>query len=246
MAFVATATICEGLRQTMAAAEAAMLVEGVDAGQARRVVNPVIFGSPQGVDAYVRAAEELPPPLKPADTLPLPEFPGRGVVRWSCLSDCGWHHDEDPGAEPGPWPPGPVGRPHPEEVSAAIGPQVDARHRVMLERDESALWPQGRRSPDRDLGADLTCVARRTGRYNAPMKQINVRVDEDAYAGIEARAVAAGMTVPEFARQVIADEANDLRHRFLAAGAHFSDAWTDTFATEFGHPGSEQHGAAAA
>jgi hypothetical protein len=68
------------------------------------------------------------------------------------------------------------------------------------------------------------------------MKQINVRVDEESYAGIEARAAAAGMTVPEFAKQVLADEANDLRHRFLAAGAHFADAWGDTFAEEFGHP----------
>jgi hypothetical protein len=68
------------------------------------------------------------------------------------------------------------------------------------------------------------------------MKQINVRVDEDDYAGIEARAAAAGMTVAEFAKQVLADEANDLRHRFLQAGAHFADAWGDAFAAEFGHP----------
>jgi hypothetical protein len=81
------------------------------------------------------------------------------------------------------------------------------------------------------------------------MKQINVRVDDDAYAGIEARAEAAGMTVPEYARQVLADEANDLRHRFLAAGAHFAGAWGDTFAEQFGHakPAREgdTHGAAA-
>ncbi|MPY30744.1 ribbon-helix-helix protein, CopG family [Streptomyces adustus] len=67
-------------------------------------------------------------------------------------------------------------------------------------------------------------------------RQINVRVDEATAAGIEARAKAAGMSVPDYARQVLADEANDLRHRFLGAGAHFADAWGDTFAEQFGHP----------
>ncbi|MFD3452059.1 hypothetical protein ACFWVC_07735 [Streptomyces sp. NPDC058691] len=67
-------------------------------------------------------------------------------------------------------------------------------------------------------------------------KQINVRVDEATAAGIEARAKAVGMSVPDYARQVLADEANDLRHRFLGAGAHFADAWGDTFAEQFGHP----------
>jgi hypothetical protein len=66
------------------------------------------------------------------------------------------------------------------------------------------------------------------------MKQINIRVDEEAYAGIEARAEAAGLTVPEYARQVLADEANDLRHRFLAAGAHFTDTFAEAFAEQFG------------
>ncbi|MFE2431598.1 hypothetical protein ACFXJ5_33290 [Streptomyces sp. NPDC059373] len=75
------------------------------------------------------------------------------------------------------------------------------------------------------------------------MKQINVRVDEEAYAGIEARAEAAGMTVADYAKQVLADEGNDLRHRFLSAGAHFADAWSDAFADEFGHPrGARENG----
>jgi hypothetical protein len=66
------------------------------------------------------------------------------------------------------------------------------------------------------------------------MRQINIRVDEQVYAGIEERAAAAGMAVPEFARQVLSDEANDLRHRFLVAGAHFADAWAAAFEDEFG------------
>ncbi|MGW0819117.1 plasmid mobilization protein [Streptomyces viridiviolaceus] len=67
-------------------------------------------------------------------------------------------------------------------------------------------------------------------------KQINVRVDEDVYAGIEERAAAVGLEVTEYARQVLADEANDLRHRFLNAGAHFTAEWGDHFAERFGHP----------
>ncbi|MFD0306405.1 plasmid mobilization protein [Streptomyces sp. NPDC127119] len=67
-------------------------------------------------------------------------------------------------------------------------------------------------------------------------KQINVRVDAETHAGIEARAKAAGMSVQAYAKQVLADEGNDLRHRFLAAGAHFADAWAESFADEFGHP----------
>ncbi len=81
-----------------------------------------------------------------------------------------------------------------------------------------------------------------------PKKQINVRVDDEVYAGIEERAAAAGMEVPDYARQVLADEANDIRHRFLAAGAHFIDAWGPHFAEKFGHPApseSERHGQAA-
>ncbi|MBP0458840.1 plasmid mobilization protein [Streptomyces montanisoli] len=79
------------------------------------------------------------------------------------------------------------------------------------------------------------------------MKQINVRVDEEAYAAIESRAQTVGMSVSDYARQIVADEGNDLRHRFLAAGAHFSDAWADAFADEFGSPRHERgEGAAAA
>lgn len=69
----------------------------------------------------------------------------------------------------------------------------------------------------------------------ATKKQINVRVDQDVYSGIEQRAAAAGMDVNEYARQVLADEANDLRHRFLDAGDHFAREWGPHFAARFGH-----------
>ncbi|WP_055589027.1 plasmid mobilization protein [Peterkaempfera griseoplana] len=79
------------------------------------------------------------------------------------------------------------------------------------------------------------------------MKQINIRVDDDTFAGIEARAEAAGLTVPEYARQVVADESNDLRHRFLTAGAHFTDAWAPAFAEAFGpYPAKARQDEAAA
>ncbi|RII06900.1 hypothetical protein DSC45_34975 [Streptomyces sp. YIM 130001] len=74
-------------------------------------------------------------------------------------------------------------------------------------------------------------------------KQINVRVDEAVYEGIEERAAAVGMEVNEYARQLLADEANDLRHRFLVAGDHFVGEWAEHFDARFGADG---HGAAAA
>ncbi|MFE1799802.1 hypothetical protein ACFW9L_27065 [Streptomyces sp. NPDC059517] len=49
-----------------------------------------------------------------------------------------------------------------------------------------------------------------------------------------------------YGRQLLADEANDLRHRFLAAGAHFADAWAGSFADELGHPGRAGRKAAVA
>jgi enamine deaminase RidA (YjgF/YER057c/UK114 family) len=80
-------------------------------------------------------------------------------------------------------------------------------------------------------------------------KQINVRVDEDEYERIAERAAAAGMEVTDYVRQVVTDDANDARHRFLAAGAHFVDAWGDHFAERFGHPApakqDQAHGQAA-
>ncbi|MFD6292056.1 plasmid mobilization protein [Streptomyces sp. NPDC060205] len=65
-------------------------------------------------------------------------------------------------------------------------------------------------------------------------KQINVRVEEAVYAGIEERAAAVGMEVNEYARQLLADEANDLRHRFLTAADHFAGEWAEHFDARFG------------
>jgi len=66
-------------------------------------------------------------------------------------------------------------------------------------------------------------------------KQINVRVDAEVYEAIEERAAAAGMELTDYARQVLADEGNDLRHRFLNAAAHFAEEWGPHFAERFGH-----------
>jgi hypothetical protein len=80
-------------------------------------------------------------------------------------------------------------------------------------------------------------------------KQINIRIDADRYPDVEARAAAAGMSVNEYATTLITDDANDLRHRFLRAGAHFADAWADEFAEQFGRlpvkNTDERHGTAA-
>lgn len=89
-------------------------------------------------------------------------------------------------------------------------------------------------------------VALCTGRYAVRMKQINVRVDDEVHAGIEARAAAAGMTVQAYAKQVLADEANDIRHRFLTAGAHFVDEFAEAFAEEFASPSTGRGPATAA
>ncbi|MET8412676.1 toxin-antitoxin system HicB family antitoxin [Streptomyces sp. NPDC005195] len=78
------------------------------------------------------------------------------------------------------------------------------------------------------------------------MKQINVRVPDDIHAGITERAEAAGLSVQEYAKQVLADESNDLRHRFLNASAHFADAFSDAFTEEFGSPATHRGPAAAA
>jgi len=83
----------------------------------------------------------------------------------------------------------------------------------------------------------------------ADQKQINIRVDADKYPNIEARAKAVGMTVNQYAATLVTDDANDLRHRFLGAGAHFADAWAAEFAEQFGQPpaknADDRHGTAA-
>ncbi|MEU4039769.1 plasmid mobilization protein [Streptomyces collinus] len=70
-------------------------------------------------------------------------------------------------------------------------------------------------------------------------KQINVRVDQAEYDVIAERAAAAGMDVSEYARRVLADEGNDVRHRFLGAAEHFAQEWGPHFAERFGHPAPE-------
>ncbi|GJF33776.1 hypothetical protein KNE206_64760 [Kitasatospora sp. NE20-6] len=66
------------------------------------------------------------------------------------------------------------------------------------------------------------------------MKQLNVRLDDDAHQALAQRAEAAGMTLPDYARTVLAEEADERRHRFLTAAAHFSQAWGPAFEEEFG------------
>ncbi|WP_225847575.1 hypothetical protein [Streptomyces sp. HPF1205] len=75
------------------------------------------------------------------------------------------------------------------------------------------------------------------------LKQINIRVDEEKdLPGIEARAKAAGMSVTEYVTTLATDAGNDLRHRFLQAGAHFADAWAEDFAEQFGRPPAKDTG----
>ncbi|MFD9592087.1 hypothetical protein ACFWA9_04920 [Kitasatospora sp. NPDC059973] len=66
------------------------------------------------------------------------------------------------------------------------------------------------------------------------MKQLNVRLDDEAHEALEQRAEAAGMSLPDYARKVLAEEADERRERFLTAAAHFSRAWAPAFEAEFG------------
>ncbi|MFJ9777066.1 plasmid mobilization protein [Kitasatospora sp. NPDC101157] len=66
------------------------------------------------------------------------------------------------------------------------------------------------------------------------MKQLNVRLDDAVHEALEQRAEAAGMSLPDYARKVLAEEADERRERFLTAAAHFSQAWGPAFEAEFG------------
>ncbi|MFF2148070.1 plasmid mobilization protein [Kitasatospora sp. NPDC058190] len=66
------------------------------------------------------------------------------------------------------------------------------------------------------------------------MKQLNVRLDDALHEALEQRAEAAGMSLPDYARKVLAEEADERRERFLTAAAHFAQAWGPTFEAEFG------------
>jgi hypothetical protein len=70
----------------------------------------------------------------------------------------------------------------------------------------------------------------------ANKRQINVRVDQAEYDVIAERAAAVGMEVADYARQVLTDEGNDLRHRFLDAAQHFTEEWGPHFAERFNYP----------
>ncbi|MFG3229072.1 plasmid mobilization protein [Kitasatospora sp. NPDC048194] len=66
------------------------------------------------------------------------------------------------------------------------------------------------------------------------MKQLNVRLDDAVHEALEQRAEAAGMSLPDYARKVLAEEADERRERFLTAAAHFAQAWAPAFEAEFG------------
>ncbi|MFJ9843587.1 hypothetical protein ACIRYZ_24640 [Kitasatospora sp. NPDC101155] len=66
------------------------------------------------------------------------------------------------------------------------------------------------------------------------MKQLNVRLDDALHEALEQRAEAVGMSLPDYARKVLAEEADERRERFLTAAAHFAHAWGPAFEAEFG------------
>ncbi|MFE3110608.1 MULTISPECIES: plasmid mobilization protein [Kitasatospora] len=66
------------------------------------------------------------------------------------------------------------------------------------------------------------------------MKQLNVRLDDTVHEVLEQRAEAAGMSLTDYARKVLVEEADEQRERFLTAAAHFSQAWGPAFEAEFG------------
>ncbi|MEY9842096.1 hypothetical protein [Streptacidiphilus sp. EB103A] len=75
------------------------------------------------------------------------------------------------------------------------------------------------------------------------MKQLNVRLDDEVAVGLEQRAAAAGMTLPEYARRILTEDADEQRARFLTAAAHFSQDWGPAFEAAFGpYPVREKDG----
>ncbi|RGD57350.1 hypothetical protein DR950_05695 [Kitasatospora xanthocidica] len=63
---------------------------------------------------------------------------------------------------------------------------------------------------------------------------MNVRLDDTVHEALEQRAEAAGMSLPDYARKVLAEEADERRERFLTAAAHFAQTWGPAFEEEFG------------
>ncbi|MFD9256917.1 hypothetical protein [Streptomyces sp. NPDC059538] len=90
------------------------------------------------IEDYLRArreAEQAPPVVT---ALPMPEFAGWGAVRYRCLLDCGWFHEENPGLET----PGPVLLPvgfATEDLSAAIASAAEIRSKAAAMRVEQAI-----------------------------------------------------------------------------------------------------------
>ncbi|MGW1938942.1 hypothetical protein [Streptomyces goshikiensis] len=83
-----------------------------------------------------RHEAELAPPV--VTGLPMPDFARGGIVRFRCLFDCGWHHDENPGLERS----GPLLLPGDfttEDLSAAISSASEVRSKAFAMRVEQAI-----------------------------------------------------------------------------------------------------------
>lgn len=63
-------------------------------------------------------------------------------------------------------------------------------------------------------------------------QNIEVPVDDAAYAALAEEAERVGLTVPELAGKVLAHDA--VKRRFLSAARDFATAWGPAFAEEFG------------
>lgn len=85
---------------------------------------------------YMAARNRAPEP-PPATTIPMPEFPHRGVARFRCPRGCGWFHDEP--TDPGPLSlivPAGCG---PDVIADTISLNAEARHLTQRDRIEAAL-----------------------------------------------------------------------------------------------------------
>ncbi|MFE2850543.1 hypothetical protein ACFXJO_05345 [Streptomyces lavendulae] len=83
-----------------------------------------------------RREAELAPPV--VTGLPMPEFVRWGVVRYRCLLDCGWFHEEHPGLER----PGALLLPAgftSEDLAAAITSAAEVRSKAFAMRIQQAI-----------------------------------------------------------------------------------------------------------
>ncbi|WP_159052330.1 hypothetical protein [Streptomyces longwoodensis] len=79
----------------------------------------------------------------PPSIVPMPDFPEFGLVRYACPLGCGWHHDEQPGAEAF----GPILLPVGDraDLDAALTAHAGERAEVYQARVEAAVaehWAQ--------------------------------------------------------------------------------------------------------